>query len=311
VRVSRVDERFLTLLLAAAVGLSAPLLFAALGELISERAGVINIGLEAMMLSGAFAGVFGAQLAGNPWLGFPVAALGGVIVAAIHGVLCFRFGANQVVSGVVLNILALGATTFLLSALLSTATSRAVPDIEALPIPVLSAIPVVGPALFDQNPMVYVAFLLVGFLWWALRRTSAGLAISAAGERPEAAASLGVDVRLVRWLALLSCGVLAGIGGGLLALAGLGFFTQNMTAGRGFIALAAVVFGRWQPIGTAVAVLLFAIADAFQIRAQALGIGIPYQFLVILPYVVTLLALALFQRRMRPPSALGIDYRPE
>ena len=225
--------------------------------------------------------------------------------------LCFRFGANQVVSGVVLNILALGATTFLLSALLSTASSRAVPDIEAITIPVLSAIPVVGPALFDQNPMVYVAFLMVGFLWWALRRTSAGLAISAAGERPEAAASLGVDVGRVRWLALLACGVLAGIGGGLLALAGLGFFTQNMTAGRGFIALAAVVFGRWQPIGTMVAVLLFAVADAFQIRAQALGIGIPYQFLVILPYVVTLLALALFQRRMRPPSALGIDYRPE
>jgi ABC-type uncharacterized transport system permease subunit len=263
------------------------------------------------MLSGAFAGVLGAQLAGNPWLGFPVAALGGVIVASIHGVLCFRFSANQVVSGVVLNILALGATTFLLSALLSTASSRAVPDIGALTIPVLSSIPVVGPALFDQNLMVYIGFLLVGFLWWALRRTSAGLAISAAGERPEAAASLGVDVHLVRWLALLACGVLAGIGGGLLALAGLGFFTQDMTAGRGFIALAAVVFGRWQPIGTAVAVLLFAIADAFQIRAQALGIGIPYQFLVILPYVVTLLALALFQRRMRPPSSLGIDYRPE
>jgi general nucleoside transport system permease protein len=305
------DERFLTLLLAAAVALSAPLLFAALGELVSERAGVINIGLEGMMLAGAFAGVLGAQLAGSPWLGFPIAALGGVLVAALHGVLCFRFGANQVVSGVVLNILALGATTFLLSAVLAGISTGGMDDIERLSIPVLSEIPIVGPALFDQTPMVYLAYLSVGFLWWALRRTSAGLAVSAAGERPEAAASLGVDVRRVRWLAVLACGAMAGIGGGLLALAGLGFFTQNMTAGRGFIALAAVVFGRWQPIGTAVAVLLFAIADAFQIRAQTLGIGIPYQFLVILPYVVTLLALALFQRRMRPPSALGIDYRPE
>jgi ABC-type uncharacterized transport system permease subunit len=264
-----------------------------------------------MMLVGAFAGVLGAHLAGSPWLGFPVAALGGVIIAAIHGILCFRFGANQVVSGVVLNILALGATTFLLSAVLAGLSPRGVDDIDAVAIPVLSAIPVIGPALFDQNPMVYVAYASVAFLWWALRRTTAGLAISAAGERPDAASSLGVDVGRVRWLSLLACGALAGIGGGLLALAGLGFFTQNMTAGRGFIALAAVVFGRWQPFGTAAAVLLFAVADAFQIRAQALGIDVPYQFLVILPYIVTLLALALFQRRMRPPSALGIDYRAE
>lgn len=305
------DERFLTLLLTAAVGLSAPLLFAALGELISERAGVINIELEGMMLAGAFAGVLGAQLAGDPWLGFPVAALGGMSIALMHGILCFRFGANQVVSGVVLNIFALGATTFLLSAVLSGGSMRALPDIPKVAIPLLSELPIVGPALFDQNLMVYVAYLGVGFLWWAFRRTTVGLAVTATGERPEAAASLGIDVRLVRWLAVLACGALAGIGGGLLALAGLGFFTQNMTAGRGFIALAAVVFGRWQPIGTAVAVLLFAIADAFQIRAQALGIPIPYQFLVMLPYVVTLVALALFQRRMRPPSALGIEYRPE
>src|SRR5262245_42654531 len=195
-----------------------------------------------MMLTGAFAGVLGAQLAANPWLGFPLAALGGVIIAAIHGVLCFRFGANQVVSGVVLNILALGATTFLLSSVLAGMSPRGVGDIEPVAIPVLSSIPVIGPALFDQNPMVYVAYVSVGFLWWGLRRTSAGLAISAAGERPDAASSLGVDVHRVRWLAVLACGALAGIGGGLLALAGIGIFTQNMTAGRGFIALAAVVF---------------------------------------------------------------------
>lgn len=305
-----VDERFLTLLLSAAVGLSAPLLFAAIGELISERAGVINIQLEGMMLCGAFAGVLGARVLSDPWLGFPVAALGGLALAALHGLLCFRFAANQVVSGVVLNILALGATTFLLSQL-PGGGGRGVGGIPDVPVPLLSAIPVLGPALFDQNLMVYAAYACVGILWWALRRTSAGLALSAVGERPEAAASLGVDVRLVRWLAVLACGALAGIGGGLLALAGLGFFTQDMTAGRGFIALAAVVFGRWQPVGTAAAVLLFAIADAFQIRAQALGAGVPRHFLLMLPYVVTLVALALFQRRMRPPSSLGIDYRTE
>ena len=139
-----------------------------------------------------------------------------------------------------------------------------------------------------------------------------GLALQAVGERPEAAAVAGrATSAVVRWMALLACGALAGIGGGQLTLAGLGAFTQNVTAGRGFIALAAVVFGSWRPVGTMVAVLLFALADAFQIRAQALGVEMPYQFLVMLPYLVTLLALALFQRRMRPPSALGINYRPE
>ena len=306
-----IDQPFLTLLLAAAVALSAPLLFAALGELISERAGVINIELEGMMLAGAFGGVLGAQLAGNAWLGFPVAALGGMLIGTLHGLLCFRFGANQVVSGVVLNILALGATTFLLSVVLGAGSVRAVEGIPRVEIPLLSSIPVVGPALFDQNLMVYVAYGAVAFLWWALKRTRAGLAISASGERPEAAESLGVNVQLTRWLALLTCGAMAGIGGGLLALGGLGFFTQNMTAGRGFIALAAVIFGRWHPVGAAIAVLLFAAADAFQIRAQVLGFGAPYQFLVMLPYLVTLIALAVFQRRMRPPSALGINYRTE
>jgi ABC-type uncharacterized transport system permease subunit len=156
--------------------------------------------------------------------------------------------------------------------------------------------------------MVYVAFGTIPLVWWLLNRTTAGLQIEAVGERPEAAESLGTSVWRVRWAALLVCGLLAGVGGGQLALAGVGFFTQNMTAGRGFIALAAVIFGRWRPAATAGAVLLFAVADAFQIRAQALGIDIPYQFLVMLPYLVTLVALTGLLRRMRPPSALGVNY---
>ena len=156
--------------------------------------------------------------------------------------------------------------------------------------------------------MVYAAFAAIPAVWWMLNRTTTGLQLDAAGERPEAAESLGVSVPRVRWAALLACGCLAGIGGGQLALAGVGFFTQNMTAGRGFIALAAVIFGRWRPLGTAVAVLLFAVADAVQIRAQALGIDIPSQFLVMLPYVVTLVALTGLLRRMRPPAALGVNY---
>jgi ABC-type uncharacterized transport system permease subunit len=302
------DDGFVTLLLTAAIALSAPLMYAALGELISETAGVINIQLEGMMLAGAFTGVLGTHLTGSVVLGFAAAAGGGMIVAALHGVVCFVFRANQVVSGVVLNILALGVTSFLLATVLAPRVSGSVAELPDVAIPGLSDIPVLGPAVFDQGVTVYVAFLLVPAVWWLLNRTTAGLALKAAGERPTAAESLGVNVGRVRWLATLVAGLAAGIGGGQLALASIGFFTQNMTAGRGFIALAAVIFGRWKPVPTAAAVVLFAIADAFQVRAQALGIDVPYQFLVMLPYLVTLIALAGLLQRMRPPAALATNY---
>jgi general nucleoside transport system permease protein len=302
------DIDFLTLLLVAAVSLAAPLLIAALGELISETAGVINIQLEAMMLVGAFVGVAGALLTQNIVLAFAGAIVGGLIVAALHGIACFWFRANQIVSGVTLNILALGATTFLLVSVMGADVTQSVARVERIPIPVLSQIPVIGPALFAQNVVVYLAFVAVPIIWWMLDRTSFGLALRSAGERPEAAESLGIDVNRTRWMALAMCGALAGIAGGLLTLGGLGFFTPNVTAGRGFIALAAVVFGRWRPAGTLVAVLLFSVVDAFQIRAQTLGLPVPYQLLVALPYLVTIIALAGFITRMRPPSALGVNY---
>lgn len=305
------DDSFLTLLLVSAVALAAPLLFTALGELISETAGVINIQLEGMMLCGAFFGVLGTYWTGSVVGGFAFAAAGGAALAAIHGLLCFVFRANQVVSGVVLNIFALGVTSFLLSSVLAERVSKSIASLDDIAIPGLSELPVVGPAFFDQDVMVYLAMLLVPAVWWLLRRTSAGLALAAAGERPRAAESLGVSVARTRWAAVMAAGVLAGIGGGQLALAGIGFFTQNMTAGRGFIALAAVIFGRWKPVPVAGAVLLFAVADAFQVRAGALGIDVPYQFLVMLPYLVTLLALAGLLRRMRPPASLAVNYHPD
>jgi simple sugar transport system permease protein len=308
---SAVNEEYISLLLVAAVSLAAPLLFAAIGELISERAGVINIELEGMMLVGAFTGVWGAYLSGSVWVGFLAAAAGGLLVALIHGVMCFVFLANQVVSGVVLNILALGLTSFGLDAVFGSSLNRSVGTLDRVRIPVLADIPFVGPALFSQRLTVYVAILLVPATWWLVNRTASGLALKSAGERPDAAEALGVRVMRVRWVALMACGILAGIGGGQLTLAGLGFFTPNVTAGRGFIALAAVVFGKWNPIGAAAAVLLFATADAFQIRAQALGIDLPYQLLVSLPYLATLIALAGLLRKMRPPAALGINYLPD
>jgi ABC-type uncharacterized transport system permease subunit len=296
------------LLLTAAVALAAPLLYAALGEMISESAGVINIQLEGMMLTGAFTGVYGAHATHNIVFGFVAAICGGALLAAIHGVTCLVFRANQIVSGVVLNILALGATSYGLVVLLGSNAGNSVETLRALRIPVLAEIPILGTALFDQNVMVYLAFLLVPCIWWLVWRTGFGLALQAAGERPHAADSLGVRVGRMRWIALLACGALAGLGGAQLTLAGIGAFTQNVTAGRGFIALAAVVFGGWRPLGVLFAILLFALADAFQIRAQALGIHIPYQFLAMLPYLVTILALTLLVRRRRPPSSLGVNF---
>jgi ABC-type uncharacterized transport system permease subunit len=297
----------LTLLIAATIGLAAPLLYAALGEMISERGGVINIGLEGMMLAGAFTGVWATSVSASLIVGFLGAAAGGAAVALLHGVVCFVFRAEQVVSGVVLNILLVGLTTYGIGAVFGSDMTHSVATLPDLPLPGLAAIPYLGRAFFTQNLMVYVAFLLVPASWWLVSRTKFGLAIQASGELPAAARSMGVDVRKVRWIVLLLCGTLAGIGGGQLTLAGLGTFTQNVTAGRGFIALAAVIFGQWRPLGTMVAVLLFTLTEALQIRAQILGIDLPYQLLVMSPYLVTIVALALFVGRIRPPKNLGIN----
>lgn len=303
-----IDERFIALLLVAAVTIAGPLLIAALGELISETAGVINIELEGMMLVGAFTGVAGALLSQNIVVAFVAALGGGVLVGLLHGIASFWFRANQVVSGIILNILALGATTFLLVSVLGADVTQTVVRLERVAIPLLVDIPLIGQALFNQNLLVYAAFVGVPIVWFMLDRTPFGLALRAAGEKPEAAESLGINVLRTRWVALLICGALAGVAGGLLTLGGLGFFTPNVTAGRGFIALAAVVFGRWRPWGVLAAVLLFGVADAFQIRAQTLGIPVPYQLLVALPYLVTIIALAGLVTKMRPPAALGVNY---
>jgi ABC-type uncharacterized transport system permease subunit len=302
------DSHFVSQLLVAAVALAAPLLLAALGELVSETSGVINIELEGMMLCGAFAGVWAANDTGSVLVGFLAAAAGGLFLATAHGVLSLVFHANQVVSGIVLNIFALGLTSFLLATALGPTTSP-VPTLSRVRVPLAADLPVIGKAFFNQNIVVYGAYLLVPVIWLVLNRSRMGLTLKAAGERPAAAESLGVRVVATRWIALAVCGLLAGLGGGLLSLAAIGFFTDNMTSGRGFIALAAVIFGRWRIFATAGAVLLFALADAFQIRLQAIGVvDIPPQFLVMLPYLVTLVALAVPVRRTRPPSALGVNY---
>lgn len=309
---SSLETGFWVSMLATTIGQGVPLLWVALGELMSERAGVINISIEGMMLMGAFGGVLGALYSGNAVVGLVVAVGASLFIAVIHGVVSLRFQADQVVSGIMLNILALGLSTFLSQLYLAARGGEVEIGLPDLPIPLLSRIPLLGQILFQHNILTYLGLLMVVAVAFVLARTRTGLLFRAAGEDPHTAFSLGYSVSMIRWKALLFTGVMAGVGGAHLSLGELGFFTENLTAGRGFIALAAVIFGRWKPAGCLLAVMLFGFADAIQIRIQAIGaFDIPPQFLAMLPYVVTVAALAIFTRQMRPPAALGQPFREE
>jgi ABC-type uncharacterized transport system permease subunit len=297
-------------LIYATLRLSTPLLFAALGGLMCERAGVINIGLEGMMLGGALTAYLVALKTGSPWLGVLAAALSGAAVALIFAVVVITFRANQIVSAVGLNLLMLGLTGVALRAAIGLSTGQSpAPTVGVWPVPLLGSLPVVGEMLFDHIPLVYSAFLLAALQAFIFYRTTWGLAIRAVGENPRAAATVGIDVVRVRYLTVLWSGALAAVGGSLLSIGYLNTFQEGMTAGRGFIAFSAIIFGRYTPLGTVLAALLFGFADAMQLRIQAFGVHIPYQFLVVLPYIVTLLAL-FGTGRSQGPAASGTPYAP-
>lgn len=304
----------LTSLLAIGVSLAVPLLLAALGELIVERAGVINVGIEGMVLAGALAGFAGSHAMGSPWLGALAAIGAGVVLAVLLAALSIGVGADQVVVGTAINILALGLTGVFFRALFGGPGGLAAP-FGPLPVPGLHRLPLVGTAFFEENALGYLAWALVPLCSIYLNRTRAGLRLRAVGEYPAAADGAGVRVPVVRTLAVLWGGALAGLAGAYLSIGYTNGFTENMSAGRGFIALAVVILGRWTPGGIALAALLFGLADALHYQLQAGSqsgiIGrIPYQFLQALPYLMTLLALLLRSRlRSAPPAALGEAYQ--
>jgi simple sugar transport system permease protein len=291
--------------LSAAVRTGTPLALAALGETLVERAGVINIGLEGIVLAGAFGGL----LASGSGLtaGFAGAALAGVTVAALFAVFAVKMRADQIITGVAVNLLVVGLTGALYRGIYgATGAALTITTTGTLPIPLLSHIPLVGPALFDQAPPTYVAYCVAPLIAWWLYRTRWGLALRAVGERPDAARAAGVTPARVRWLAILFGGAMGGIAGGMLVLSQAGTFAEGMSAGRGFIAIAIVALGRWHPIGVLAAALLFGAASALQFAFQAMGWALPYQLFLALPYVLTLLALAgLAGRRAVAPAALG------
>jgi general nucleoside transport system permease protein len=255
--------------LAATISLTTPVLFAAIGETIAERTGTIDVGLEGMMLVGAFFGFLVSWQADSIWLGVVAGLAAGAGLAALMAVLTIEARADQIITGIGLNILAFGVTSFAFDQIFAHRGQVVLDAMQPLGIPVLQDLGGVGKALFHQPPLTYVAYLLVPALWVLLYRTSAGLAIRAAGELPEAVETAGISVRAVRWAGVLAAGALAGVGGAYLSVVSLGLFVQGMSAGRGFIALAAVIFGRWRPFSVLAACLVFGGADALQLRLQA------------------------------------------
>jgi simple sugar transport system permease protein len=285
-------------LLFSAIRLATPLLLAALGGMFSERSGVINVALEGLMLAGAFTAAAVTWYAGSPWVGLLSAIVAGAAIAGIHAVACIRYKADQVVSGMAINILLTGVPALLSGAFfLSSGSTPQIPKEN----------------LIAWTP-IFIAFALVPLTYYALYYTPFGLRLRAVGENPEAADAAGVSVRAMRYTGVLLSGALAGIGGAYLSIGQSSLFTRNMSAGRGFIALAALIFGKWRPVQTMLACLLFGFTEAVAIQLQGVPIGgeeIPNQFIQIIPYVLTIVVLAGFIGTSRAPRALGIPYQKE
>lgn len=291
--------------LAAAVRVATPLLLAATGETVAERAGVINLGLEGMMLSGALAATLGASAAG-PWAGVAAAVVVGMALAAVFAAVAIGAGADQIIAGTAISLGAVGLTgTIYRQAYGAAGAGLALPTLAAIPLPGLSRIPLLGPALFDQPAPTYLAFMALPFVWWVLFRTRLGLSLRATGEGAALARAAGVRTRVVRTGATIVGGGFGGLAGATLVLAQVGTFAEQMTAGRGYVAIAIVVLGRWHPVGVLVASLLFGAATALQYVFQSLGLAVPYQLFLMLPYLLTLLALAGAVGRVRAPEDLG------
>lgn len=298
--------------LSSTLMLSTPTLIAGLGIVFSERAGIVNIGTEGMMLIGALSGVIGSLMTGSVWLGCLFAMVVTVLFAMVFAVFTVFVKADQTVIGTGMNILASGLTITINRAVFGASTSP--PRIDAFskaPIPLLSDIPVLGPVLFSQPVPVYVAFLLVPVAWFVLFRTHIGLKVRAVGEHPRACDTVGINVARSRFLAILYSGLMAGFAGAFVSMGQMTFFTENMIAGGGFMALAAVVFGNYTPFGIMGASLVFGASNALKFQLQALNTGIPSQFLVMLPYIITILALCGLIGRSNKPAASAVPYVKE
>jgi simple sugar transport system permease protein len=301
----------LILLLTASVRVATPVLFASLGGCLSEQAGVFAMGLEGYMMTGAFVAVVAVTTTGSLALGVVLGVLAAVLVALILAVATVTAGAEQVLSGLALNFLVIGATAFLFKVFWGQSGMPLTPRIDLWPIPVLSRLPLLGPVFFNQPPLNYLAYLTIPLAWWFLYRTHWGLQLRAVGEKPRAADTVGINVHGMRYLAVALSGALAGFGGVVLSLQQVNTFTENMVAGRGWLGLIAAIFGRWNPLGAAAASFLFGVTDALQLRVQISQLQVSSWFVLMIPHVLALLLIAAVGRAARHPAATGVHYTKE
>lgn len=299
-----------TSLLQGALALSVPLIFGSLAGVLSERVGVVNIAIDSQLLIGAFASAFAASLSDNLFVGLFAALVAGALVSLVLAVFSIKYVVDQIIVGVVLNVLVVGLTNFLFSTLLSENRSlfNSPPRFDKIEIPLLANIPVVGPVLFNQTLIVYLMYVAVFAVWVALFKTRWGLRVRAVGEYPKAADTVGIKVYRTRYLSVTIGGALAGLGGAFFTLGQVGAFGKEMTNGAGYIALAALIFGRWNPLYAALAALLFGFAQNLQYGLAIIGSPVPSEFLLMLPYVLTVVAVAGLVGKVTGPAAVGKPY---
>ncbi len=299
------DEIFNTAILHIALAKSTPLTFAAIGGLLSERVGIINVGLEGMMLVGAYAAAIGSLTSGNPWMGLMAGGTAGGILGLLHAVACIRLRSDHIVSGTAVNLLALGGTGFLLFQTFGFhGNTPTVPKFSIWASTYLDDVPLLGPAFNSHVPTIHLSFVAVAGVYLLIYRTIWGLRLRAVGEQPRAALSAGVRVKRIQMSGVVLGGVLAGWGGAHLSIGDLSQFVERMTSGRGFVALAALICGRWHPVGALAACLFFGLAEAFAEGLQG-ATPLPSQFFLALPFLLSMAVLAGFAGRSRPPRALG------
>jgi simple sugar transport system permease protein len=290
-----------------------PIALAALSGIYSERSGVVNIGIEGMMLVGSFTSVVFASVSGNMLIGVIGGILAGVLLAALHAVLSIKYRVNQIVSGAGIIILALGLTSYLQRSILNIFPHLNAPGpaIAAFPIPGLWQIPVLGPVVFNLSPIIYTLFALLIITQILMNRTRWGLRVRSVGEHPKAADTLGINVFRVRYISVLLSGAIAGLAGTYMSIGAAGRFNEGMSAGKGFLGLAAMIFGNWNPFGAFAGSLIFGFFDSWQEKLSLLQVGIPVDLLGMAPFIATMVVLAGFVGRSRPPAADGIPYEKE
>lgn len=311
---SLIEQLFQVGFLAALIRIATPLLLATLGEMLTERAGVLNLGIEGIMLIGAMSGFSVAYFSGSLWLGVGAAVLTGMVMAALLALLTVTFGLSQHVSGIGVTLLSSGLAFYVYRLVFGQPSQPpSVTAFQPLPIPGLSDLPIIGPALFSQYALVYIAALLVPLMAFVINETPWGLSVRMVGENPLAADSAGISVAAHRWQAVVLGGGLMGAGGAFLSLAQFNAFTFGVINGRGWVAIALVVFGQWRPWRCAAGALMFAFIDALQLRLQASGLGqhVPYEAFLILPFLMTIVAMASVSRNAVAPAALLKPFRKE